>query len=37
MSTASQTSDSLYSKESFTHDFIEVDDWIASFKVFITL
>ncbi|CAF2893613.1 unnamed protein product [Rotaria sp. Silwood2] len=32
MTTTSQTSDSLYSKESFSNDFIEVDDWLVSFK-----
>ncbi|UJR25237.1 hypothetical protein I4U23_006589 [Adineta vaga] len=32
MSTTSQTSDSLYSKESFSTNFIEVDAWIESFQ-----
>jgi hypothetical protein len=33
MSTTSQTSDSIYSKESFSNDFTDIDDWIASLKV----
>ena len=33
MSTTSQTSDSLYSRESFSNDFTEVNSWIASLKV----
>ncbi len=37
MSTTSQTSDSLYSKESSSNDFTEIDDWIASLKVIIIL
>ncbi|CAF0934240.1 unnamed protein product [Rotaria sordida] len=32
MTTTSQTSDSLYSKESFTNDFTEIDDWLVLFK-----
>ncbi|CAF4160198.1 unnamed protein product [Rotaria magnacalcarata] len=32
MTTTSQTSDSLYSKESFSNDFIELDDWLVSLK-----
>ncbi|CAF4557801.1 unnamed protein product [Rotaria sp. Silwood1] len=32
MTTTSQTSDSLYSKESFSNDFTEVDDWLVLFK-----
>lgn len=33
MSTTSQTSDSLHSRESFSTDFTEVNNWIASWKV----
>ncbi|CAF3326097.1 unnamed protein product [Rotaria socialis] len=32
MTTTSQTSDSLYSKESFSNDFIDLDDWLVSLK-----
>lgn len=34
MTTTSQTSDSLYSKESFSNDFIELDDWLVAIKVY---
>lgn len=36
MSITSQTSDSLYSKESFSIDLPPVDDLIASLKVWLT-
>ncbi|CAF1049157.1 unnamed protein product [Adineta ricciae] len=32
MSTPSQTSDSLYSKESFSSNFLEIDNWIELYK-----
>jgi len=37
MFTTSRTSDNRYSIESFSNDFKEVDEWIVSFKVHITL